>query len=170
VKTVANLLAARAVNFRATPSVAVAAAAEVVKTAKGMNLKRLNVYGYDTNDGRVPKTAFVVLVPGFLGVPKGVKAAAWTALTAMGGKPVLAFYDAYAKAEFDASSAVRRAYRAGAIRFATVAPDVTDVAVTEPVTSDGGPDASDVVAEEVAPVAARVTRKGRRAAREAAAA
>jgi hypothetical protein len=112
-KTVESLAAARAVNFGKVADVAAPAPAELVKPPKFSNLKRLNVYGYDTADGRVPKDGKIVLIPGFVGVPKGVKEDAWKAVVEFAGKTVREAYDSRTVD----TSAVRRSYRAGAIRF-----------------------------------------------------
>jgi hypothetical protein len=91
-----------------------AVAADVALTAKGTNRRKLRVYGYDnlSSGGSVPKDAVVVLVAGIVGTPKGVADAQWAALQSQAGKTVSVAYD-----NGVASRTVRRAYRAGAIRF-----------------------------------------------------
>jgi hypothetical protein len=93
-----------------------AVAANVALTSKGTNPKRSRVYGYDnlSNGGGVPKDKKVVVVPGAQ-LPKGVNASQWDLLTkeATGSKTVVELYNAKI-----ASRTIRRAYRAGAIRFA----------------------------------------------------
>jgi hypothetical protein len=101
------------------PSGAEAKAADVALTAKGTNPKRARVYGYDNladGKGSVPKDKRVALVAGVMGTPKGVSDAQWAALTAA----VQAAPDATVSTLYAggiASRTVRRAYRAGAIRF-----------------------------------------------------
>lgn len=92
-----------------------AQAAGIALTSKGTNPKKVRVYGYDNladGGGKVPKDAKVLLVPGFQGVPKGVAEGQWVLLQEWAGKTVNAAYDAKVS-----SRTVRRAYRAGAIRF-----------------------------------------------------
>lgn len=91
-------------------------AAGVVKTAKGTNEHKLRVYGYDNGagGGRVPKEATIALVPGVTQTPAGVTQNQWEALVALAGSTVQAAYDT----QLISSRTVRRAYRAGAIRFA----------------------------------------------------
>lgn len=90
-------------------------AAVVVQTAKGTNPKKVVVYGYDnlSEGGRVPKDKAILAVPGFTGCPKGVNPDQWDKLVALGKVIVSAAYDAGIQ-----SGTVRRAYRAGAVRFA----------------------------------------------------
>ena len=94
--------------------------ANVALTAKGTNPTRVRVYGYDNlaNGGRVPKASQVALVPGQQGAPKGVNPKQWDSLVAMCASPVTVahLYD-----NGIVSRTVRRAYRAGAIRFIEVA-------------------------------------------------
>lgn len=89
-------------------------AANVALTAKGANTKKLRVYGYDnlSDGGGVPKDKKVALVAGFTGVPKGVAGPQWDKLVAHPGLTVIGLRDAGVT-----SRTVRRAYRAGAIRF-----------------------------------------------------
>lgn len=88
-------------------------AANVALTSKGTNPKRVRVYGYDNlaNGGGVPKAAKVQIVAGVT-CPKGVNAAQWDLLVSLAGKTVEHCYGNKV-----ASRTVRRAYRAGAIRF-----------------------------------------------------
>lgn len=86
--------------------------AGVVLTAKGTNMAKQRVYGYDTDTGKVPTGAVIAIVPG-AGCPKGVPEAQWAALQEWAGKTVQAAYDS----QKVASRTVRRAYRGGAIRF-----------------------------------------------------
>ena len=92
-------------------------AAAIALTSKGTNPRKERVYGYDnlTNGGGVPKTAKVVVVPGATaGVPpKGVKGEQWDLLVSLAGGTVQHLYDNKVH-----SRTIRRAYRAGAIRFA----------------------------------------------------
>lgn len=112
---VAPLQTARSINFARTlvDSAENAAAAGVVKTAKGTNLSKARVYGYDngTQGGKVPVGAVIAVVPGTT-PPKGVTADQWLLLQQFAGKSVTVAYDNKV-----ASRSVRRAYRAGAIRF-----------------------------------------------------
>lgn len=102
---------------------AVVVAANVALTSKGTNPNRVRVYGYDNlgNGGRVPKESQVALVPGQQGVPKGVNEKQWDKLVGMCASPVTVshLYD-----NGIVSRTVRRAYRAGAIRFVGAAPVV----------------------------------------------
>ena len=111
------LVQARAANFAHTTLTAdeIAVAAGVVKTAKGTNAHKLRVYGYDNGvgGGSVPKAAVIAVVPGTTAVPAGVTAQQWAALQAVAGQSVQAAYDGNTVS----SRTVRRAYRAGAIRF-----------------------------------------------------
>jgi hypothetical protein len=88
--------------------------AAVAITAKGTNTRKQRVYAYSNaaGGGGVPQQAAVLVVPGFVGVPKGVNAAQWAALQALAGSTV-----AHCYANGIVSRTVRRAYRAGAIRF-----------------------------------------------------
>lgn len=91
-------------------------AAGIALTSKGTNPTRVRVYGYDNlaAGGKVPKEAKVALVPGQTGAPKGVNPAQWDKLVGMAkDQPTVAhLYD-----NGIVSRTVRRAYRAGAIRF-----------------------------------------------------
>lgn len=115
VPRVAAMPQAREINFARSLVSAEeeAAAAQVVKTAKGTNPTKTRVYGYDNGvqGGGVPKGATVVIVPGAK-PPAGVTSGQWLQLSGLGGKTVQSVYDAGV-----ASRSVRRAYRAGAIRF-----------------------------------------------------
>jgi hypothetical protein len=95
-----------------TPDAAVSA--DVAYTAKGTNMRKLRVYGYDnlSSGGGVPKDAMLVMVAGITDTPKGCADAQWAALQGMAGKTVAHAYD-----NGVSSRTVRRAYRAGAIRF-----------------------------------------------------
>lgn len=104
---------ARELNFGKRPDPEALAAAGVVRTAKGVNPEKARVYGYDTDNGSVPKTGVIALVPGVVGTPKGVTQAQWELLQTFAGQTVQACYDA----KTVASRTVRRSYRAGAIRF-----------------------------------------------------
>lgn len=93
--------------------------ADVCLTSKGTNPRKLRVYGYDNlaeGNGRVPKDKRVALVPGIASTPKGVADAQWTKLVGLvqgnGNLTVSGLYD-----NGVASRTVRRAYRAGALRF-----------------------------------------------------
>jgi hypothetical protein len=89
-------------------------AANVALTSKGTNPKKQRVYGYDNlaeGGGRVPKEATIAVVEGSA-LPKGVRESQWSALQGFAGKKVV---DAYGNGI--SSRTVRRAYRAGAIRF-----------------------------------------------------
>lgn len=86
--------------------------AGVVLTAKGVNPAKARVYGYDTDNGKVPLNAVIAVVPGVTGTPKGVTPGQWLLLQGLAGKSVQSAYDGGA-----ASRSVRRAYRAGFIRF-----------------------------------------------------
>lgn len=90
------------------------AGANVALTAKGTNPKKVRVYGYDNlaNGGGVPKAASIAVVSG-AECPKGVNSAQWEKLVGFAGQTVQAAYDGGV-----ASRTVRRAYRAGVIRFA----------------------------------------------------
>lgn len=90
-----------------------ATGAKVVKPLPKTNLERRRVYGYDngTGGGGVPKEAKVVVVDTSR-VPKGVKADEWAKVREMAGKTVSSMYDGGVS-----GSAIRRSYRAGAIRF-----------------------------------------------------
>jgi hypothetical protein len=116
--TRAPLLQARAANFAKTKVAEdqTPEAAGVVKTAKGTNEHKLRVYGYDNGEGggKVPKEAKIALVPGVTAVPAGVTSGQWEKLQEWAGKTVQAAYDS----QLISSRTVRRAYRAGAIRFA----------------------------------------------------
>jgi hypothetical protein len=105
---------ARSINFGKTANPSALEPAGVVKTAKGENAKRVRVYGYDNGaqGGRVNKAASIAIVPGTTGTPKGVTAGQWAALTEQSGKSVESAYAAGVTAR-----TVRRAYRAGFIRF-----------------------------------------------------
>lgn len=106
---------ARSINFGRSmvPADAAPAPAGVVKTAKGTNLSKAKVYGYDNGaaGGKVPTHAIIALVPGAKD-PAGVTAEQWALLQKFAGKTVTVAYDNQV-----ASRSVRRAYRAGAIRF-----------------------------------------------------
>jgi len=106
---------ARSINFGRglVPADAAPAPAGVVKTAKGTNLSKAKVYGYDNGvaGGKVPVHAVIAIVPGCKD-PAGVTVEQWALLQTFAGKTVTAAYDAQV-----ASRSVRRAYRAGAIRF-----------------------------------------------------
>ena len=92
---------------------AAVAAANVALTSKGTNPKRVRVYGYDNfaNNGGVPKSAKVAIVAGVT-CPKGVNDKQWELLVSLAGNTVEHCYGNKV-----ASRTVRRAYRAGAIRF-----------------------------------------------------
>lgn len=92
---------------------AVPAPAPVVKPAKGTNLSKERVYGYDNGEGngKVPVKAKIAIVPDAKS-PAGVTPNQWLLLQEYAGKTV---EDAYANRV--ASRSVRRAFRAGAIRF-----------------------------------------------------
>jgi hypothetical protein len=112
---VAPLAQAKAINFARTlvDSADNAVAAGVVKTAKGTNVSKARVYGYDngTQGGKVPVGATIVVVPGAR-PPAGVTPDQWLLLQQYAGKSVTVAYDNKVT-----SRSVRRAYRAGAIRF-----------------------------------------------------
>ena len=98
-------------------------AANVALTAKGTNPKKTRVYGYDNlaeGGGRVPKDAVIAVVPG-AELPKGVQDSQWTKLKGYAGQTVV---DAYGNGV--SSRTVRRAYRAGAIRFQKAAPKAAE--------------------------------------------
>lgn len=114
--TRAPLAVAKAANFahaRVAPDAAPTAAV-VVKTTKGTNASKVRVYGYDngSSGGGVPKDAILSVVPG-APAPSGVTPGQWALLQKLAGKTVAVAYD-----NLVASRSVRRAYRAGAIRFA----------------------------------------------------
>ena len=90
-------------------------AANIALTAKATNPKKVRVYGYDnlSDGGGVPKDKRVVLVPGFVGTPKGVATPQWEKLVAAPASTTVALKDLGIT-----SRTIRRAYRAGAIRFA----------------------------------------------------
>ena len=90
-------------------------AAGIALTAKGTNPAKARVYGYDNlgDGGGVPKDKRVLLVPGFTGVPKGVNPKQWDVVCANPGLT----YPALKDLGVDGRT-IRRAYRAGAIRFA----------------------------------------------------
>jgi len=85
---------ARELNFGKRPDPEALAAAGVVRTAKGVNPEKARVYGYDTDNGSVPKTGVIALVPGVVGTPKGVTSAQWELLQTFAGQTVQACYDA----------------------------------------------------------------------------
>ena len=94
-------------------------AADVALTSKGTNPRKTRVYGYDNlaeGGGRVPKGATLAIVPG-AELPKGVQDGQWTKLKGYAGQTVEAAYG-----NGVSSRTVRRAYRAGAIRFVNAAP------------------------------------------------
>lgn len=106
---------AKSHNFALVANPSALAPAGVVKTGKGENPKRVRVYGYDNGQagaGRVNKAAQLQVVPGTTGLPRGVTAGQWQALSALAGSTVQQAYDAGVT-----SRTVRRAYRAGFIRF-----------------------------------------------------
>ena len=107
---------AKAINFARSLVIAgeVATAAQVVKTAKGTNPEKARVYGYDNGagGGKVPTAAIIAIVADAK-PPAGVTPGQWLLLQEYNGKTVSAAYDAKAIA----SRTIRRAYRAGAIRF-----------------------------------------------------
>jgi hypothetical protein len=150
-------------NFGKRPDVAAPAPADLVKPPKFSNLKRVNVYGYDTADGRVPKNGRIVLIAGFVGVPKGVKAPEWDALKTFAGRTVADAYDS----RLVETSAVRRSYRAGAIRFDVAAapleaaPEAPAVDAAPEVT----PEAPAPEAEPVAETPVEAPKRGRKAKR-----
>ena len=89
-------------------------AANVALTSKGTNPKKQRVYGYDNlaeGGGRVPKQAKIAVVEG-ASLPRGVKDTQWTKLQGYAGQTVESAYG-----NGVSSRTVRRAYRAGAIRF-----------------------------------------------------
>ena len=93
-----------------------AASAAIALTAKGTNPKKARVYGYDNlaDGGGVPKDKRILLVPGLSGVPKGVAESQWDALVLLasdGSVTVAGAKDSVT------SRTIRRAYRAGYIRF-----------------------------------------------------
>ena len=93
-------------------------AAGIAFTKKGTNPKRVRVYGYDNtaNGGGVPKGAKVAVVPGIANTPSGVRAEQWQALTeAVAANPAHTVETLYGAGI--QSRTIRRAYRAGAIRF-----------------------------------------------------
>ena len=108
---------ARAHNkvFAFVPDGTIAKAAALALTAKGTNPKKLRVYGYDnlSDGGGVPKDKRVLLVAGFTGCPKGVAEAQWEKLVAAPTGNAASLKDLGIT-----SRTIRRAYRAGAIRFA----------------------------------------------------
>ena len=87
--------------------------ANVALTSKGTNAKRQRVYGYDNfaNNGGVPKQAKVAVIAGAQ-CPKGVNPGQWDLLVSLAGNTVEHCYGNKV-----ASRTVRRAYRAGVIRF-----------------------------------------------------
>lgn len=91
-------------------------AAAIVQTAKGANPARMGVYGY-SNNNRVPLASRVLLVTGASAqVPKGIQPAQFASLQKLakaGTQTVSALYGAGIT-----SRTMRRAYRAGVIRFA----------------------------------------------------
>ena len=108
---------ARAHNkvFAFVPDGTIAKAAALALTSKGTNPKKLRVYGYDnlSDGGGVPKDKRVLLVAGFTGCPKGVAQAQWDKLVAAPTGNAASLKDLGIT-----SRTIRRAYRAGAIRFA----------------------------------------------------
>jgi hypothetical protein len=93
-----------------------AKSAAIALTAKGTNPKKARVYGYDNlaDGGGVPKDKRILLVPGLQGVPKGVSQQQWDVLCAVaadGDVTVAGAKDSVT------SRTIRRAYRAGYIRF-----------------------------------------------------
>ena len=91
--------------------------AAIAFTEKGTNPKKVRVYGYDNADGGrgIPKDKRVVVVPG-ASCPKGVNGAQWDLLvSSLQADPAQTV--AQLKANI-AGRTIRRAYRAGAIRFA----------------------------------------------------
>lgn len=114
-KSKVTFAVARTANFALSANKDAPEKAPITRTSKGENLKRLRVYGYDNGagNGRVNKSGVIVLVPGTTGLPKGVTDGQWNALVAYAGKPVSAAYDG----KVVTSRTVRRAYRAGFIRF-----------------------------------------------------
>ena len=93
-----------------------AASAAIALTAKGTNPKKARVYGYDNlaDGGGVPKDKRILLVPGLSGVPKGMAESQWDALVLLasdGSVTVTGARDSVT------SRTIRRAYRAGYIRF-----------------------------------------------------
>ena len=119
VPKVAPLAVAKEINF-ARGQIAAdqePTAAGVVKTAKGTNPSKARVYGYDNGvlgGGTVPKQALIAVVPNAK-PPAGVTSEQWLLLQQFHGKSVTVAYDNQV-----ASRSVRRAYRAGAIRFVNV--------------------------------------------------
>ena len=108
---------ARAHNkvFAFVPDGTIAKAAALALTAKGTNPKKLRVYGYDNlaEGGGIPWDKRVLLVAGFTGCPKGVAEAQWEKLVAAPTGNAASLKDLGIT-----SRTIRRAYRAGAIRFA----------------------------------------------------
>ncbi len=105
---------AKANNFGLAVNSKKVSAAVLTKSSKGTNAKRNRLYGYDNgaNGGPVPVLATMVLVPGATANNGGQKALvafikATTKPTAQGGYSAKVF----------TSRTVRRAYRAGLIRF-----------------------------------------------------
>lgn len=93
---------------------AAAVAANVALTARGTNPQKRRVYGYDNlaeGGGRVPRNALIAVVPGSE-LPRGVQATQWAKLQSYAGQSVESAYG-----NGVSSRTVRRAYRAGAIRF-----------------------------------------------------
>jgi len=93
-----------------------AKSAAIALTAKGTNPKKARVYGYDNlaDGGGVPKDKRILLVPGLSGAPKGVAESQWDALVLLasdGSVTVAGVKDSVT------SRTIRRAYRAGFIRF-----------------------------------------------------
>lgn len=94
-----------------------AVSANIALTSKGTNPKKVRVYGYDNlaNGGGVPKASVVAVVEG-VACPKGVNAGQFDRMVELaksGDATVQSLYDNGIR-----SRTVRRAYRAGAIRFA----------------------------------------------------
>jgi hypothetical protein len=105
---------ARAHNVQFVPvDPAAVTAANVALTSKGTNPKKARVYGYDnlSNGGGVPKTHKVAIVEGAVN-PKGVNPAQFELLVANPGHTVIEL-----RGLGITSRTIRRAYRAGAIRF-----------------------------------------------------
>jgi hypothetical protein len=111
----APLAVARSFNFSNVADEEALAAAHVVKTAKGTNLGKARVYGYDNGSqgGGLPKASRMLVVAGAT-QPAGVTSGQWELLQASDGTTVGALLDA----KVVASRSIRRAYRGGAIRFA----------------------------------------------------
>ena len=114
--TLALARTANKANGMLAPTAKVVPAAAITQTAKGANPTRMGVYGY-SNNNRVPLASRVLLVTGASAqVPKGILPAQFASLQKLakaGTQTVSALYGAGIS-----SRTMRRAYRAGVIRFA----------------------------------------------------